>query len=117
MSRCQSCGADLRGGELLHSLTCPGPDPDFDGATYDHERDHARLTGQMKRVRDVVLDGVWRTLPEIEALTGDPTQSISARLRDLRKGKFGGFRVERRTRTSGLWEYRVRTVEQMRRSA
>lgn len=85
--------------------------PDFDGETYDHERDHERLTGQLRRVADVVLDGRWRTFDEIEAVTGDPPQSISARLRDLRKRKFGAFTVERRirdeARSAGLWEYRV----------
>lgn len=85
--------------------------PDFDGETYEPDRDHARLTGQLQRVADVMRDGRWRTYAEIEAVTGDPPQSISARLRDLRKEKFGGFTVERRirdeARSAGLWEYRV----------
>lgn len=85
--------------------------PHFDGETYDPDRDHARLTGQMARVSRLMRDGVWRTLGDIAAATGDPPQSISARLRDVRKAKFGGGTVERRrrdeARAPGLWEYRM----------
>lgn len=84
--------------------------PDFDGGTYAREHDHARLTRQHARVRDLMLDGKWRTLDEIAAGTGDPTASISARLRDLRKRKFGSFTVTRRARGDrrcGLFEYQV----------
>lgn len=85
--------------------------PDFDGATYRRENDHARLDSQLQRVKLLMLDGKWRTLAEIEEATGDGSSaSISARLRDLRKEKFGGFEVERRPRGSekrGLYEYRV----------
>ena len=82
----------------------------FDGPTFDPELDQARLTGQAHRVFNLMRDGVWRTLAEIEDSTQDPQASISARLRDLRKRKFGGFVVERRRRgdeSRGLFEYRV----------
>ena len=84
--------------------------PDFDGATYDRDLDKLRLTGQTHRVFDLMRDGEWRTLAEIEETTHDPQASISARLRDLRKHKFGGFNVQRRHRGNqnrGLYEYRV----------
>jgi hypothetical protein len=115
-SRCLFCGEPNVPGHLAR---CDGRQgvieaeaaPHFDGETYDPERDHERLTGQLARVRLLVLDGVWRTLEEIGAITGDPAQSVSARLRDLRKPKFGGYVVERRirdeARSAGLWEYRV----------
>lgn len=79
----------------------------FDGATYDEARDGERLARQMGRVRAVMGDGAWHTLPEIASLTGYPEASISARLRDLRKAKFGGHVVERRFAGHGLWQYRV----------
>lgn len=84
---------------------------DFDGATYDRERDGERLGAQMKAVRDLMLsgDGEWRTLPYIAAWVGYPEASVSARLRDLRKEKFGAYNVERRYVANGLWEYRVKT--------
>ncbi len=86
------------------------PLPDHDGETYSRELDLDRLNQQARRVYDVIEHGQWWTLREIAALTGDPEASISARLRDLRKPRFGGFRVERRRRgvpSAGLWEYRL----------
>ena len=89
------------GGELV---------PKFGGVTYEPKHDEVRLTGQLARVRDCMADGLWRTLDEIKAVTGDQTQAISARLRDLRKIRFGMHTVERRRRgepSLGIWEYRV----------
>jgi hypothetical protein len=79
----------------------------FDGNTYDKERDHDRLQGQSKRIFDLMKDGVWRTLRMIAEQTGDPESSVSARLRDLRKTRFGGHTVLRATLTAGVFKYRV----------
>ena len=79
----------------------------FDGRTFEPERDTERLAAQLTRVRVVMADGCWRTLEEIAAQTGDPPASVSARLRDLRKAKFGGYRVEREYVERGLFRYRV----------
>lgn len=46
--------------------------PAFQGATYEPKHDQARLTGQLKRVRDCMADGRFRTLAEIAVATGDP---------------------------------------------
>ena len=88
---------------------------DFDGATYARDFDYDRLNAQLKRVYDVMKDGKWRTYAEISAEmpfgTQDPQASISARLRDFRKAKFGLFKVDRRARggrEKGLFEYRLR---------
>lgn len=81
--------------------------PDFDGATYSRSRDHVRLGKQMLRVLAVLRDGEWHTLPEIAQQTGDPEASISARIRDNRKEKFGGRVVEREHVKDGLWRYRL----------
>lgn len=84
----------------------------FDGVTYDPKLDYQRLSGQLKRVFGVMVKGGWYTLSEIAGHTGDASEAaISARLRDLRKSKFGGFQVERRRRgegKKGLWEYRLK---------
>jgi len=81
---------------------------EFDGvATYDHERDFERLNEQLWRVYTVLRDHNWHTLAEIRKITGDPTPSISARLRDLRKQKFGRHTIARRHVDRGLWEYRL----------
>lgn len=85
--------------------------PTFDGATFEPEHDQARLTSHLARVRTVMLDGCWRTLPEIAKASRSKSEaSVSARLRDLRKSKFGAWTVERRPRgerARGLFEYRV----------
>ena len=88
--------------------------PAFDGPEYQAHYDNKRLTSQLDRVRNLMLDGAWRTLPEIHAKTGDPAASISAQLRHLRKMRFGSYLVDRRARGSrehGLFEYRIRVAE------
>ena len=81
--------------------------PRRDGSTYEHARDARRLAGQHARVLALMKDGCWRTLSAIAAATKDPEASISARLRDLRKERFGSHGVERRHVADGLFEYRV----------
>ncbi len=82
----------------------------FDGATYDPDKDKERLTSQLKRVTFLMSDGEWRTLQEITAaVDGSSEAGISARLRDLRKPKFGGYLVEKRRveEDKGTWIYRL----------
>ncbi len=74
--------------------------------------DHIRLSSQLFRVRELMLDGEWRTLGEISQMTASPAASVSAQLRHLRKARFGGHLVERRHLGNGLWEYRVQRREQ-----
>ena len=76
-----------------------------DGITFDSDFDLDRLNAQAKRVYVVMSDNQWHTLAEIAAATNDPESSVSARLRDLRKPRFGGFTVNRRRRSVGTWEY------------
>jgi hypothetical protein len=79
----------------------------FDGAVYNHERDFKRLYKQLKVVFDLMKDGQWRTLNEICELTNQAHASVSARLRDLRKERFGAYTVERQYLGNGLYTYRV----------
>ena len=79
----------------------------FHGDVYEETRDKSRLSKQLMRVRDAMLDGEWRTFSQISDITGDPEPSISAQLRHLRKPEFGGYDVDKRKLPSGLWEYRV----------
>lgn len=82
--------------------------PKRDGATYDHDKDGKRLGEQHRAVFDLMRDGQWRTLSEIEDATGHPQASISARLRDFRKARFGGHEVNRRRRAdAGTWQYQL----------
>lgn len=83
---------------------------DFDGAVYQKQFDQARLTGQLLDIFDLMRDGKWRTLSEIEQSTGHPSASISAQLRHLRKERFGNHTIEkepRGDRENGLWQYRL----------
>ena len=91
----------------------------FGGRTYEDKLDGPRLTAQLERVREYMLAKFpdWRTLAEISKYlerlynTKFPEASISARLRDLRKKKFGGYTVKGKRREdkeqNGTWEYLV----------
>lgn len=84
----------------------------FNGSDYDPKLDNKRLTNQLKRIYNIMCDGAWRTLEEIASSTGDPQASISAQLRHLRKPRFGGYIVEKKSRcdrSHGLFEYRLVT--------
>ena len=85
----------------------PPADARFAGSDYDHERDGPRLSEQIGRVWRAMCDGQWRTLEEIAVITGDPTPSISAQLRHLRKRKFGSHTVDKKHLGNGLYQYRV----------
>jgi len=84
--------------------------PSFDGRTYQDCHDRKRLSSLLARVERLMSDACWRTLAEIQSEVGGSEAGISARLRDLRKTKFGGYQVDRRRRgegSRGLWEYRT----------
>lgn len=88
-----------------------------DGKTFDPALDTVRLNKQMLRVYHAMRDGHWRSLDMIEEIVNRfveggrnyaPQASISARLRDFRKPRFGGHEIERRrTSIAGLYEYRL----------
>jgi hypothetical protein len=79
----------------------------FDGKTYEPERDFERLAGQLQKVRVFMSDHQWHTLKQIQSVCGGTEAAVSARLRDLRKEKYGSHNVERRHVDKGLFEYRV----------
>lgn len=82
----------------------------FNGPEYKTKSDHTRLEHQHERVKRSMMDHKWRSLQEIADITHDPVASISAQLRHLRKERFGGHTVERRSRgrrEGGLFEYRL----------
>jgi hypothetical protein len=78
-----------------------------DGESYEAVRDGQRLAAQHERIFALMKDGRWRTFGAIARVTGDPEASISARLRDFRKERFGSHQVERRSLGRGLFEYRL----------
>lgn len=84
------------------------PRAPFDGVTIQQDNeDPERLHRQLTAVLNLMRDGQYRTLAEIHAAVGGSEAGVSARLRDLRKGKFGAHEVQRRHRKKRLFEYRV----------
>ena len=80
----------------------------FNGSTYQPDLDRTRLKGQLSRVEYLMQDRNWHTLREIADFAGGSEAGVSARIRDLKKEKFGGHTVnKRRIADSGLWEYQV----------
>ncbi len=82
----------------------------FDGPAYVPALDYKRLSGQILRIFNLMKDGKWRTLREIEWATNDPQASISAQLRHLKKLRFGNHNVPKRRRgdpNRGIWEYKL----------
>jgi hypothetical protein len=82
---------------------------DFDGATFSPKLDGARLSSQLWHVRQIMSDGQWRILSTIAEAVNGTEAAVSARLRDLRKPKFGGHHVEKRRHPAlaGIWLYRL----------
>ena len=82
--------------------------PAFDGETFDATLDGPRLQGQLERVKGLMLDGQWRSLEQIALSCGCTTQGASARLRDLRKARYGSYSVLReRSSSAGVFYYRL----------
>jgi hypothetical protein len=123
MNKCKVCGRQAEVGhpdgyggqeyycalhepETLENLWTGPPDGERSGGTYDSSRDKDRLNRQARMVWLVMADGEWHTLSGIAARTGQPEASISARLRDLRKRRFGSHIIARRYVADGLHEYR-----------
>lgn len=82
----------------------------FKGSDYKPNLDQKRLTGQAKRIHDLMKDGEFRTFDEIHEATGDPIASISAQLRHLSNGTICSFPLNKQHRgepKNGLWEYQL----------
>jgi hypothetical protein len=99
--------------------------PDFDGMTYDPMHDYDRLSTQLRDVWDRLTADPerWWTLSElcgdIEFLTTHhhTEAAVSARLRDLRKPKFGRYTVQRKPGGRGLFRYRLDPIHYRARQA
>ncbi len=63
---------------------------------------------QLLAVWRVMEDGKWHRLEWIECNVRGTTASISARIRDLRKAKYGGHAIESKPSPGGgSWSYRL----------
>jgi len=76
---------------------------------------NVRHGAQREQIRMVMVDGAWRSLPDIAtAINASDASipSISARLRDLRKPEFGSYTVDKRQPRKGYFEYCVKGGKQ-----
>jgi len=78
----------------------------FDPEVAGFETGWARLP-LLQQVRDLMSDGEWYTLAELSWATDASEASCSARVRDLRKVKYGENTVERRYAGKGIYQYRL----------
>jgi hypothetical protein len=81
--------------------------PVFDGSTYEPEHDAVRLEGLLARVYAYLERHSWVTLAELAQGTRGTEASVSARLRDLRKPRYGNHVIDRRRADGGLFQYRL----------
>jgi hypothetical protein len=79
----------------------------FDGRTFSPVEDGERLAGQLERVRRYMSDGAWHTIAEVAAAVGGSEAGVSARIRDLRKPRFGAHKILHERLNRGLWQYRM----------
>lgn len=84
--------------------------------TVEDKRKYKYPGRQLLLVMGVMDDDQWHTLEDIAFRLGaspsHPITSISARLRDLRKERYGGQLVLRRYRGHGINEYKMFYAEQ-----
>lgn len=91
-------------------MTYPGPTEPDDAAR------QARLGNQYAAIFQLMSDGGWRSLDQIsQAVQRDygvrcPPASVSAQLRHMRKGKFGGHVVDKRHVAHGLYLYQLKAA-------
>jgi hypothetical protein len=79
----------------------------FDGKTYDPVLDGKRLGSQLKIVAFCLSNGHYWTLSALAGAANCSECSASARLRDLRKPRFGSYLIERKRFKDNLWMYRM----------
>lgn len=88
------------------------PTVHFDSGVRLEREDHVRLGAQIARVRSVLADGGWWSVPRLHNAiffrfdVRDPEPSISAQIRNLKKTKHGGHAIERR-RVGNVYEFRL----------
>ncbi len=95
--------------EKVRPLTIGERTCHFDGETYIILLDHERLSLQLDNVKTFMEDGYWHTLKQISQAVHASEASVSARLRDLRKQRFGFHRIDRQRTTpdGALFIYRL----------
>ena len=87
--------------------------PDFDGDDYVADRDNARLTNQIDKVRMYMENAGYLTVKQIAADLKQPEPSVSAQIRNLRKDRFGARTVNREYRGDGCYAFKLEPKERV----
>lgn len=69
-----------------------------------------KLTGDLRRIYDIMCDGKAHLVSDIASRLNLPECSVSAQIRHLRKPKFGGYTIKRISLTKGLSAYQLEGV-------
>jgi hypothetical protein len=83
---------------------------EYEGEVFDHTLPHARDLDNgllQSRVFDYMSSGEWHTLADISFACAGSEASVSARLRDFRKEKYGAHRVDRKHVGNRVYKYRL----------
>lgn len=86
--------------------TMPEQPSIFDGY-YVTAADDGRLLNQLERIFYLMRDGEARTVEQIHRVVGGTQTGVSARLRDLRKAKFGAYDIATLDHGGGHFTYRL----------
>ena len=100
----------------MYEVTGVQQKPRFDGSTYDAEKDEARLSEQLRRVRACMIQRAnnWVSPEVITFCAGSGVNwaSAGARVRDLRKVQFGGHIIKRRRTPGGNGSFQYMLVKE-----
>ena len=66
-----------------------------------------RMDSRNKAIFKVMKNEKWFTLKEINELTGYPSATASAGIRDFRKSQFGSNIVEKNYLGKGIYQYKL----------
>jgi len=94
---------------MIYRATTDAPLFTFEGVETRTTEACQRLSTQYLDIFNLMRDGQFRTLKEIEtALNGRyPQASISAQLRHMRKRRFGSHQIARKSLGGGLHSYQL----------
>ena len=80
----------------------------FNGKNYEPlVAGYSKLTGKTLEVYELMKDGKFRTLADIEKATKIMQTTISATLRHLRKQKYGAHKLNKRRSIGKQYEYQL----------
>lgn len=62
------------------------------------------------RTFEVLKDGQWHTLADINNVTGDSPARIASRIRELRMPMYGNYNIDTQQVSAYVWKYKITNV-------